>query len=115
MKEFLLYGLELSIFISTYTMSYLCDWKYQLSFYGIIMMIYFITQIVCSSLNLRQYKHIAETPKGLSDRLLMLLIVGHRENEEYWKNCLTSVMNLDTNTSLKFYFCKDSIVFYYSP
>lgn len=58
-------------------------------FFGILVLIYFITQTFYAFLNYRYYQHI-ELPS--SPPSVSLLIVGYRENEEYWRNCLHSIL-----------------------
>lgn len=65
-----------------------------LPLYGMVMVLYFCVQIVTCVLNRRQ------TPKALCDDdavptlalpSVSILVVGYREDPEYWRNCLLSI------------------------
>jgi hyaluronan synthase len=67
-----------------------------ISIYSIIIFLYFIIQLVFTLLNRRElYNYSINNElkyKTINSPTVTLLIVGYRENIEYWKNCLSSVI-----------------------
>lgn len=61
-------------------------------FFGILVLFYFIMQTYYAMMNYYSCKNLhlpTELPR------VVLLIVGYRENEQYWENCLTSILQLE--------------------
>lgn len=84
---------EVALIISLYVISYNATIIYRLSFYGLIMILYFSCQMVCSLLNDRDNLRKKNAIDVISDRII-LLVVGHRENPDYWRQCLRSINGL---------------------
>ena len=110
-KKLLFCG-EFVFLITAYTASFWLHTDYSLSVYGFVMICYFISQIICSIFNDKYYKD----RKGIvfekndickeeisSDALrnVVLLVVGHRENPDYWAKCLQSINQLDDRSLLE--------------
>lgn len=111
----LLFLIELLFMITAYTASFWLHTNYSLSVYGIVMMCYFVSQIICSIYNEEYFR----TRKGIifeeyknNDickeeiysgvlRNVVLLVVGHRENPDYWSKCLESINELDNQSLLE--------------
>lgn len=93
----LIYVVELILFIGLYIVSYSVNWFYQVSFYGIIMLTYLVVQIITSAKNRRNNLQVVGKQ---TQSQVVLLIVGHRENHDYWIQCLRSAVNLNPDTSL---------------
>lgn len=90
------YVLESLLFIGLYIASYFIQWWYQLSFYGIVMFVYLVLQLTTARQNQRSMDRIMVRP----DSHVILLIVGHRENPDYWMQCLQSSIRLHPDTPL---------------
>jgi len=91
------FGLCCGSSITLFTMS-LLD-KLPLSIYGIFVFCYFVGQITFSLLNIRKNNkyhkyHIENGNKyqQFDAPTVSILVIGYRENVEYWKNCLNSVL-----------------------
>lgn len=58
-------------------------------FFGVFVLFYFVLQTFYAAMNYRQCKKLtlSSQPPGVA-----LLIVGYRENETYWENCLQSIL-----------------------
>jgi cellulose synthase/poly-beta-1,6-N-acetylglucosamine synthase-like glycosyltransferase len=88
MKYLLFFLLFTSIFIIYFGCIFLNWNKFYL---GGLVLLYFVCQILFSILNYISYKNTSlENYPDIS-----LNIVGYRENSEYWKNCLHSIIALD--------------------
>lgn len=114
-KYFLFGGGTLG-FIGLYTLSFLYTRhsSYIISYYGIIMIIYFFYQNVASYLNTQKYKiplvsgvenqeekstdewsTIAIESDGSDvNNAIDILVVGRRERPEYWEQCVESIISL---------------------
>lgn len=68
----------------------------QFSFYGIILILYLYFQLQFSFLNHRKNLKL----KDINQYQTVLLLVGHQEKRDYWKNCLLSVKNLVNHNNL---------------
>lgn len=62
-------------------------WGYNI-YFGVILAFYFLLQIGFSTKN---YIFLKESPALVEFPSVSLLVVGHRENPFYWKNCLNSM------------------------
>lgn len=60
-------------------------------FIGVLVLIYFITQTGYAFLN---YRHCQQLTLPAAAPSVSLLIVGYRENEQYWRNCLMSILEI---------------------
>lgn len=89
-----IYLLELCLFFGLYMVPFYMDWQFQLSMYGITMVLYFIVQNVFSYRNVEKYKTLQSDPPN-HDAHMVLLVVGHRENPDYWRGCLQSIHDLE--------------------
>lgn len=85
-----MYVVELCLFSGLYMLPFYIDWDLQLSMYGITMVLYFLVQNIFSYLNVRRLRG---DPRA-GDSSMVLLVVGHRENPEYWRGCLESIRHL---------------------
>lgn len=113
-------------FLTLYICSYFFLNKWNISFYGVTLLVFFITQTISSTLNHRHMKTLKsvhqsplchETPSSLCnfvsipldghEKNVCLVVVGHRENPLYWQKCLDSVKNLDTINLRKIYILID--------
>lgn len=58
-------------------------------FFGVLVLFYFVVQTYYATMNYRFCKGLTlpDNPPSVA-----LLIVGYRENEEYWENCLKSIL-----------------------
>jgi len=120
----IVFALELVGFTTVYALSYaLPEWS-SVSVYGMVLLSYFVVQSVTSVLNDRVMHSLpstvatavqtVETPDVTTSDLdtvsldivqkkVVLLVVGHRENPDYWKKCLLSVCRLETSNLRKVY------------
>lgn len=96
-KIFFLYMMGVSGFITLYALSFYFRFVPQIGLYGLVMLLFLFVQVVSSRLNRRLYKSLS----NVELQKLILLVVGHRENPEYWERCLESVLNLDPRTPLE--------------
>lgn len=99
------------LFIASFVMSFWCDFVIGMSFYGLFMIIYFMLQIIFSFKNHQKNRVLAQehwiqknTKRKIENHhqiveedafRCILLMVGHREREEYWIKALRSIKNLD--------------------
>ena len=71
--------------------------KLHVSAYGILVLCYFVGQISFSLLNFHNNKkyHLENGDKYLQHTApsVSIIVVGYRENEEYWKTCLKSILS----------------------
>lgn len=74
------------ISITFYVCSYLNF--LPISLYGCLIALYFTIQMTLCILNRCQINKLE-----ISNASVSLLIVGYRENKEYWKNCIKSIIN----------------------
>lgn len=123
MFKYLFLILLLIVFIGSYMLSNYYNFLYGISFYGLIMMIYFINQIICSYFNNKYYFNLSrknwininnKRKQIINNEIVsydafkcVLLMVGHREREDYWEKALLSIKNLDTKNLLKVYLIID--------
>jgi cellulose synthase/poly-beta-1,6-N-acetylglucosamine synthase-like glycosyltransferase len=121
----IVFVIEWCVFLSLYILSYFFPNKWNISFYGTTLLVFFITQTVASTLNHRYTKnlknvhessHSRETssscgfvsiPLDRHNKNVCLVVVGHRENPLYWQKCLNSVKNLDPINLRKIYILID--------
>jgi len=98
-------------FITAYALSMLYNVLWGISIYGLIMIVYFTLQIMLSHLNYRYYFNLSKqewitknsvrtfsTPEGIITEnpfKCVLVMVGHRERVDYWRNALTSITQLN--------------------
>jgi hyaluronan synthase len=61
---------------------------FPISLYGCIIALYFFIQITLCLLNRRAIQNLPQSSASVS-----LLVVGYREDEEYWANCINSIKN----------------------
>ena len=122
-----LFGFEMVGIVTVYTSAYLLPNPLgYFSLYGICMLTYFLIQSIASAKNDRKMKEVcvsASSPAAeeeneeeeqfevvpLQDKNVVLLVVGHRENPEYWKKCLLSICQLDVSNLRKVYVYIDGI------
>jgi len=85
-KKYLFFSIFFYIFLGIYVLSFFEI--IPVSMYGIFLILFMINQLVMAKLNFNQNKKclLKEQIKTYD-----ILIVGYRENEEYWKNCLNSI------------------------
>lgn len=84
-------------FIALYTLSFYFQYVTQIGMYGLVMLLFLVVQVVSSRLNRRRYQSLS----GVETQKMILLVVGHRENPDYWERCLNSVLCLDKGTPLE--------------
>lgn len=87
MKKYIFFYIFLLFLISIYILSF-----FQLipvSIYGIFLIIFMINQLIMARLNEKTINKISINELSNYD----ILIVGYRENEDYWQKCLESVLN----------------------
>lgn len=70
------------------------DRRVEISIYGLYMLMYLVLQITFASLNNGKLKYITKENGELTN----LIIVGYRENAEYFKKCLQGVQTVLLNT-----------------
>lgn len=85
------------IFTTLYILSFRLDWFLQFGLYGVVMLLYFLIQIISSRYNRKFYSNMGK----IDCKNVILLVVGHRENSEYWEKCLESILLLDPSTPLE--------------
>jgi len=112
------------LFISTYSISYYYDLMIGISSYGMIMIVYFVFQLLFSTLNNKVYLELARNDwlkRNTSRSFLnfeeitvvenpfkcVLIMVGHREREDYWEKALLSVKNINPSNLAHVYFIID--------
>jgi hypothetical protein len=102
-----LYSIEVLFFVTIYISSYFWNWVFQLSLYGCVITLYFIIQLITSRVNHHRYATIMNTEPASTSTIL--LVVGHRENPDYWRACLTSIVDLDAGSVSAVYIVVDGI------
>jgi len=112
------------LFFSIYAISFRYNIAIGISCYGIIMIMYFLAQLVFSTLNNQLYCKLARNDWVLknSERSFLnfenntvvenpfkcvLIMVGHREREDYWEKALQSVKKLNPQNLSHVYFIID--------
>lgn len=124
-KKFV-FGLEFVGIGAAYVASYALPVLGNFSVYGVILLAYFLIQTAASICNDHKMRHLPPlAPSGTpsleegaelttvcldSDdgaKKMVLVVVGHRENPDYWKKCLVSVCRLDLSNLRKVYFLID--------
>jgi hyaluronan synthase len=97
------YGLAiilLLILIVPLVLSFVFHWYFDInrqvefSVYGLYMILYLLLQIIFASFNNSRLKYIHKD----NNELINLIIVGYRENAEYFKKCLEGVKTVILNT-----------------
>jgi hyaluronan synthase len=68
--------------------------KWNDLYIGLLILLYFGTQVVFAILNKGMYKKIAND-QDFKYPMICFNIVGYREDPVYWKNCLESLRDLD--------------------
>jgi len=133
LKTFFLLFL-ISLFLSTYIISFQYSLEIGISIYGFVMIIYFCSQILFSYLNNKFYFTLAKqnwlqennfrtfrvTMEKQGDEKKqeettvtefpfksVLLMIGHREREDYWEKALLSIKNIKPDGLLKTYLIID--------
>lgn len=86
--KYVLFILFISLSCSFYVISYFEI--FPVSVYGFLIALYFVCQIIFA---LRNRYLMNKLP--LSEKSVTLLIVGYREDLDYWKNCINSVLKQD--------------------
>ena len=130
-----LFGVEVVGMTTAYLAAYALPALDGFSVYGAVMIAYFVVQTTTSFLNDRAMKslpspslapvcpapdvveagfhevslHEVSLHEESKKKNVVLLVVGHRENPEYWKKCLLSVCRLDPSNLLKVYVCIDGV------
>lgn len=106
------------LFISSFCLSFLFNIFYGITFYGFIMIVYFLMQIYFSYRNhcinkklhrqhwienntIRKIPIDSETIIEESAFQCVLLMVGHRERIDYWEKALVSIKNLNPSNLIK--------------
>lgn len=93
--------MELVSVLSVYSVSFFLPLFQGVSIYGICIFFYFVHQLIVSSKNHHQMKQLVNST--LPPYQCALLIVGYRENEIYWKQCLESVQkSLSENSNIHY-------------
>ena len=128
----IIFALEFIGITSAYVASYTLPLLGNFSVYGTVLLAYFLIQSVTSVLNDRNMMQLPTHPQehpsvadaeaveaveeGMTtlpiedpptNKKVVLVVVGHRENPDYWKKCILSVCGLDTSNLLKVYFFID--------
>ena len=69
---------------------YLFSYFYSLNFsiYGVILFSFLIIQLFFSILN---KKEMIKIKNDCKNKIVNILVVGYREDPEYWQNCLKSI------------------------
>lgn len=91
MIEFVKYALFVMIYIAIvifYPMSIFYGYNV---FLGVLVLFYFVLQTSYAALNYQRCKKLKlrENPPGVA-----LLVVGYRENADYWQKCLESILQI---------------------
>jgi len=94
---YFIYMLGVFGFTSLYVTSFYFHILQQIGMYGIVMLLYLVLQTISSRLNRKRYMNMKEVEL----QKLILLVVGHRENPEYWDKCLNSILTLNPSTPLE--------------
>jgi len=115
-----LFFLETVGITALYASSYFLPDTLNFSVYGAYLLIYFVLQTVTSGWNDENMRRIEAPPPvliedekkefsvvSLEEPRVVLLVIGHRENPEYWKKCLSSVFRLKTSNLRKVYILID--------
>lgn len=71
------------------------DKRIEFSIYGIYMITYLVLQMILAYLNEGKLRYI---PKGGNKEMINLIVVGYRENADYFKKCLEGVKTVILNT-----------------
>ena len=79
----------LSIFFSIYVLSFFQF--IPVSMYGLFLVLFMINQLIMARLNFKQNKNIVFNQESKQNIKYDILVVGYRENEEYWDKCLQSI------------------------
>ena len=87
-KKYIFFLLFISIFFSIYVLSFFE--MIPVSMYGIFLIIFMINQLIMAKLNYNHNKKLSNNNK-ISIHGYDILVVGYRENEEYWEKCLQSI------------------------
>lgn len=94
--------LEFVSILSIYTVSFFLPMFQGFSIYGFFIFVYFLHQLIVSSKNHQQMKQLCHSSE-IPPYRCALLIVGYRENENYWIQCLESVRTcLFTNSNIEY-------------
>lgn len=100
------------IFLGVYSLSYHYNLLIGISLYGVVMIVYFLTQLLFSALNHKYYFNMAKEGwlKKNSSRTFLdenletivenpfkcvLMMVGHQERTDYWEKALKSIITLN--------------------
>ena len=75
------------IIITIYISSYIYALKF--SVYGVILFTFLLNQLLLSLLNKRDLRNLHFN----NEKKINILVVGYRENPEFWKKCIESVNN----------------------
>lgn len=101
------------IFFGVYAISYHYDLLIGISVYGVVMILYFLTQLLFSALNHKYYFNMAKegwlkknSSRSFLDENLetivenpfkcVLMMVGHQERMDYWEKALKSIITLNS-------------------
>jgi len=121
----ILFVIEIVTICFLYTSSFFIQTDFRLSFYSAFLFLYFVTQTITARLNHNKMKNIPAPPwksdtvddnpdftnidldLKTPEHLVVLLIVGHRENPVYWDMCLRSVLNIQTENLRAIYIMID--------
>jgi len=62
-------------------------------FFGVLILVYFISQMGLATRNYLSMKSLTIGQDGAPD--VVLMVVGYRENPDYWRACLESIRTID--------------------
>jgi len=62
-------------------------------FFGVLLLVYFVSQIVFAIQNYYSMKYLSLPDIGCPP--VAFMIVGYRENPDYWRKCLQSILSVD--------------------
>ena len=84
-------------------LQYIYNWhisfnkSYGISVYGLYLLVYTVIQFIFSILNNVRWKVLDNKRNGTLVKKTNLMVVGHREDVEYYKMCLESINTTSTN------------------
>lgn len=62
-------------------------------FLGLLIVFYFVSQVVFAAMNFHTMKRIQKSSQETPS--VALLVIGYRENPDYWRDCLLSILAVD--------------------
>ena len=86
-KKQLFFFITFSVIMIIYISSYVFSLNF--SIYGLILFSFLFTQLILSILNKRDLCNLSFN----KNKKINILVVGYRENPEYWKKCIESILN----------------------